>query len=108
MPKAPKAAAQAAAKNIDSSPAKIQTDPPSADPAMRKMAETQSLVAAMPCNATKAGEHGFANGVAPQQGASAKPESRLPGGSTLSEENGSEKTGSVAPEGVNAAIGTPA
>lgn len=43
----------------------------------------------MPCNATKAGEHGFANGVAPQQGASAKPASRLPGGSTLSEENGS-------------------
>jgi catalase len=33
-----------------------------------------------------------------------KPESRLPGGSTLTEENGSEKTGSVAPEGLNATI----
>ena len=48
MPKAPKAAAQAAAKNTDSSPAKIETDTTSADPAMRKTAETQSLVAAMP------------------------------------------------------------
>ena len=60
MPKAPKAAAQAAAKNTDSSPAKIETDTTSADPALRKMAETQSLVAAMPFNASKAGEHGFA------------------------------------------------
>ena len=76
------------------------------DPALRKMAETEALVAAMPYNATKAGEHGFANGVAPQQGASVTPESRLSGGSTLSEENGSDKTGSVAPAGVNAAIDT--
>ena len=105
MPKAPKAAAKAAAKTTDSSPARIQVDAAS-DPALRKMAETESLVAAMPYNATKAGEHGFANGVAPQQGASVKPESRLSGGSTLSEEGGTDKTGSVAPAGVNAAIGT--
>ena len=106
MPKSPKTAARAAAKNTDSQPARSQTDIMSADPALRKMAETQALVAAMPYNASKAGEHGFANGVAPQPGASVKPESRLPGGSTLSEENGTEKTGSVAPEGVNAAIET--
>ena len=105
MPKAPKAAAKAAAKTTDSSPARIQVDAAS-DPALRKMAETESLVAAMPYNATKAGEHGFANGVAPQQGASVKPESRVSGGSTLSEEGGTDKTGSVAPAGVNAAIGT--
>jgi catalase len=33
-----------------------------------------------------------------------EPASRLPTGSTLSEDNGSDKTGSVAPEGVNATI----
>ena len=60
MSKAPKAAAQAAAKNTDSHPARIQTGIMSADPALRKMAETQALVAAMPYNASKAGEHGFA------------------------------------------------
>ena len=106
MSKAPKSAARAAAKNTDSSPARIQANTTSSDPALRKMAETQALVAAMPFNATKAGEHGFANGVAPQPGASVKPESRLPGGSTLSEESSTDKTGSVAAEGVNSSIGT--
>ncbi len=106
MPKVPKAAAQAAAKNTDSAPSKIPTDDNPSSPALRKMAQTQSLVAAMPYNASKPGEHGFANGVAPQQGATVKPASRLPGGSTLSEENGTEKTGSVAPEGVNSTIET--
>jgi catalase len=69
-----------------------------------KMAEEQTLAAAMPFNALKAGEHGFANAVEPQRGASVQAESRLATGSTLSEENGSQKTGSMAPEGVNATI----
>ena len=103
MPKPPKSAGKAAAKNTDSSPSKIQ---PGADPASRKMAETQQLAAAVPYNANKAGEHGFANGVAPQPGTTTQPPSRLPGSSTLTEKNGSGKTGTVAPEGVNAAIGT--
>jgi catalase len=102
MPKPQKPAGQAAARNTDSSPRAIQAG---ADPASRKIAETQRLAAAMPFNANKAGEHGFANGVAPHPGATVKPQSRLSGGSTLSEENGSDKTGTVAPEGVNAAIG---
>ena len=109
MPKAPKSAGKAAARNTDNSPSKIPANHDQmapADLATRKMAESQELVAAMPYNPTKANEHGFANGIAPPQGANVKPESRLPVGSTLSEENGSEKTGSVAPVGVNGAIGT--
>ena len=104
MPKPPKSASKSAARNTASGPSTIR---PESDPASRKMAEVQLLVAAMPSNPNKASEHGFANGVAPPPGAHAvKPASRLPGGSTLSEENGSAKTGSVPPEGVNAAIGT--
>ena len=104
MPKPPKSASKAAARNTDSGPSTIK---PASDPASRKMAEVQLLVAAMPSNPNKAGEHGFANGVAPSPGAhTVKPASRLAGGSTLTEENGSAKTGSVAPEGVNAGIDT--
>ncbi len=58
----------------------------------------------MPFNSSKPDEHGFANGLAPQPGATVQPQSRLPTGSTLSEENTSEKAGSVAPEGVNSTI----
>ncbi|MFB2351187.1 hypothetical protein, partial [Priestia megaterium] len=63
-----------------------------------------TLAAGMPFNRTKAAEHGFANGLAPQTGAGVVPESRLPTGSTLSEENTSEKVGCMAPEGVNSTI----
>ena len=90
-----------AAKGASSvSPA--QADKAEAD----KMAQTEALVAAMPYNTTKAGEHGFENGVNPQPGDHVEATSRLPGGSTLSEDNRSEKTGTMARAGVNAAIGT--
>ncbi|MEO6319879.1 MAG: catalase [Polaromonas sp.] len=71
-----------------------------------KMAQTEALVAAMPFNQLKAAEHGFANAIAPAQGATVNTQSRLPTGSTLSEENSTEKTGSIAPEGLNAMIET--
>ena len=75
-----------------------------ADPASQKMAQVEALVASMPYNSRKAGEHGFASGLAPQRGASHQAASRIATGSTLSEENGTQKTGSVAVEGVNSAI----
>ena len=75
-----------------------------ADPASQKMAQVEALVASMPYNSGKVSEHGFASGLAPQRGATHQAASRLATGSTLSEENGTQKTGSVAPEGVNAAI----
>ncbi|MGV8804238.1 MAG: catalase [Polaromonas sp.] len=98
-----KAGAKAAARNTDSGPARMAVD--AGDDALaQKMAQTQALAAAMPFNPTKAAEHGFENALAPQPGATVEPESRLPGGSTVSEENSSDKTGGVAPEGVNATI----
>jgi catalase len=95
-------APKAAARNTDSGPgrpAAVAGDPPS-----MQHAQADALARAFPHNANKAAEHGFANGMAPPRGATAEAESRLPLGSTPSEENGSEKTGSVAPEGLNSTI----
>lgn len=114
MPKTPKAAAPAkksaakpaaksAARNTDSGPSKVDPAAPHDLPA-RKMLEVEGLAAAMDNSANKAAEHGFANGTRPLAGTTVTPPSRLPGGSTLSEENSSEKTGSVAPEGTNSTI----
>jgi catalase len=95
------ATASAAARNTDSGP----SHPGMADdPAAEKAGQTHDLAAAMPFNAQKTAEHGFANGLSPQTGATVEPETRLPGSSTLSEENGTQKTGSVAPEGLNCTI----
>ncbi len=99
MPKSP---TKSAPKNTDSGPSKI--DPSASNPAAVKAAQTETLVASMPFNSNKASEHGYQNGRTPNAGQTAQPESRLVTGSTLSEENGSEKVGSVAIEGVNATI----
>ncbi|HEX2546962.1 MAG TPA: catalase [Ramlibacter sp.] len=110
MPKSPKpsapakkTAAKSAARNTDSGPGRVKPAAPDDLPA-RKAAETQELAGAMPHNPNKAGEHGFANGVRPAAGATTTPPSRIPTASTLSEDNASEKVGSVAPEGINATI----
>ena len=71
-----------------------------------KTLQTDHLAAAMPFNANKPLEHGLANAVNPPVGQTQVPESRLPTGSTLSEESGTQKTGSSSPEGVNATIET--
>jgi catalase len=96
-------AARSAARNTDSGPARPA--PPAAgkgDIPAQKAIDTQVLAAAMPANTNKPPEH---TPEAPV-GLSAKPASRLPTGSTTSESNASDKTGSVAPEGTNATIGT--
>ena len=72
--------------------------------ATEKLRQTNAMVAAAPFNVNKAGEHGFDNGTRPKVGATVEAESRLPGGSTLSEDSGTAKTGSVAPAGVNSTI----
>jgi len=112
MPKSPappsktasksRTAAKSAARNTDSGPAQVGAAP--GDMPATKMAETEAMAAAMTFNENKAGEHGLQGGMQPQAGATVEPASRMPAASTLSEENGSEKTGSVAPEGVNATI----
>src|SRR5512133_2990557 len=97
-----RAAAKSAARNTDSGPGRVKRG--AADQPADKMAQVEALAAQMPSNPTKAAEHGFANGIAPQRGATVEPESRMATASTLSEEHGTQKTGSVAPEGVNATI----
>lgn len=95
-----------AAARTDSGPA-TSGAPTGADPnspAARQADEAEALAAAMPFNPTKAGEHGFDNGVRPSEGATVEPPSRLPTASTLSEAEGNDKTGSIAIEGLNATI----
>ncbi|MEJ7929807.1 catalase [Ramlibacter sp. AN1015] len=94
-----RAAAKSASRNTDSGPSAVagaMLDAPS-----KKMVQVQELAAAMPQNSTKPAEHGFENGLSPMSGATAKPASRLPTGSTLSEENTNDKVGTVADEGRN-------
>src|SRR5512133_3356429 len=97
-----RAAAKSAARNTDSGPGRVKRG--AADQPADKMAQVEALAAQMPDNPTKAAEHGFANGLSPQGGAQVVPPSRLPTGSTLTEENTSEKAGSVAVEGRNSTI----
>ena len=103
MPKTPKPAAAAASQNTDSGPSRIAPEAAS-ELTTKKMVEVQALVAAMPFNPNKPGEHGLDNAMAPQPGASVQPESRLATGSTMTESNSSKKVGTIAKEGVNAAI----
>ncbi len=91
-------ASNAAARNTDSGPSTLK---PSDDPAVLKALHTGQLAEGMPFNANKAAEHGFDNGLSVPAGPMVEPASRLPSGSTLSEENHSDKTGTVAAEGVN-------
>ena len=91
---------RAAACQTDSGPSKVVGV--SGDSASRKMAHTQTLVAAMPFNATKASGHGFLQGLNLPPGGTTKPESNRPGGSTLSEKNASDKTGEPPAPGVSA------
>lgn len=98
-----KSAAKSAARNTDSGPGTIDPAAPDDIPARQKF-ETEQMAAAMDNSANKAAEHGFANGVKPLPGATVSPPSRLPTASTLTEAFGTEKTGSMAPEGVNSTI----
>jgi catalase len=100
-------AARAAARNTDSGPA---SPAPAAagkgDAPAQKAIDTQALAGGMPANANKPFEHGESNAQSTPAGTTVAPPSRLPGASTLSEANASDKTGSVAPEALNATIGT--
>ncbi|HUP97379.1 MAG TPA: catalase [Usitatibacter sp.] len=74
------------------------------DPAARKMADTQDLVASFPHNAAKPAEHGEA-ALTPPEGQHEKPANPATTGSTLTETTASMKVGSGAPNlGANATI----
>ncbi len=98
-----KPAAKSATRNTDSGPSG-KSPGAAGDPAWEKASQTNQLAAAFPFNANKSAEHGARNGMTPPVGQTEQAASRLAGGSTLSEENGTGKTGSVAAEGVNATI----
>jgi catalase len=59
-------------------------------------ADQEALAAAIPFNATKAAEYGYDNAVAPTRGVSIQMPSPTAGAGTLSERNGSDKTGVAA------------
>ena len=100
-------AARSAARNTDSGPAKpAAPESVRGDALAQKAADTQATAAGCPFNANTPLEHGYDNAVAPAAGQTTKPPSRLPGASSLSEKNESDKVGTVAPEGVNASIGS--
>ena len=71
------------------------------DLSVQEMAQQKSAVdraaGAMPFNENKAGEHGLANGHAPQAGAHVVPEDETAGASTLSETIASSKVGDGLP-----------
>ena len=88
----------------DSKPNPVASPDPGQAQIEKQMAQTQTLAASMPSNANKPFEHGFDNALSPRRGATVTVPSRLATGSTLSEQNVSDKTGSAAPSGVNATI----
>jgi len=93
-----------------SAPARTDSGP--ADPAHEtfehtaglKKSQLQQLAAARRHNELKAGEHGFDNGLQTAPGAHVEAASGLAAASTVSELNGTDKSGSAAVEGINAAI----
>ena len=97
------APSKAAARNTDSAGTALPGSD-AGDAALKRAHEVQQLAAAMPFNATKASEHGAANGVATPPGATVDPASRLATGSTLSEAASDDKVGTQASAGVNATI----
>ena len=96
-------AAKAAAKNTASAPSHPAPNT-TGDAAAAKAAATNSLVASVPFNTNKPGEIGRANAACPMRGFSMAASSPAVGGSTLTEANGTGKTGNGAAEGTNPTV----
>ena len=103
-PSKSKTSAKAAARNSDSGPMHPGKGP-NGDASSKRAADKQALAAAMAYNENKLTETGRETAVNPPPGESVDPPSRLATGSTLSENNVSDKTGGSATDGVNATIG---
>jgi catalase len=86
-------AVKAAARNTASAPSKLPAVAP-ADVLAEKAKDTGELAASVPHNPNKPLEFGRENAVAPSQGFTVETPNPLVGSSTVSELNGSEKTGS--------------
>ena len=99
-----KSSAKAAARTSDSGPTHPSVAP--GDAPSERAADKQALSSAMVFNENKLTETGRDAALNPPQGEAYEAPSRAATGSTLSERSQSDKTGTVAPEGVNATIGT--
>ena len=86
------AAAKAAARNTASGPSNPSPDT-GGDPLAEKMAATNELAASVPFNSNTLHEFGRESAVAPTEGFQAETPNPDVGASTLSEANGSDKTG---------------
>ena len=75
------------------------------DALAEKVAGTGELAAAFPFNANKPNEYDLAASLAPDEGPSVEAGDPIVGSSTITEINGSDKTGSGAPAGVNPLTG---
>ena len=92
-----RSASRTSARSTVSGPAQDDADLiAAADALAAKMKTAQALAATMPYNANKASEHGEASR-APQPGQTVKPSNPSATGSTITEINGSDKTGDGAP-----------
>jgi catalase len=80
-----------------SGPAKSGARQQSNDDLTAKVAATAALAARMPFNANKPEEYGNGPADAPPVGVSVKPDDPITGSSTVTESNGSDKTGSGSP-----------
>ncbi len=99
-----KTAAKAAARNTDSGPARVRVD--ERDAASIKAGQAEGFAAAMPHNLNKPLEHGRGNAISPPEGLHFAAADERGTGSTLSETESSEKTGTRAATGDNATIAT--
>ncbi|MDB4875016.1 MAG: catalase [Gemmatimonadetes bacterium] len=98
--------AKAASRNTASAPSRPAPPPPN-DVLADKAAGTEELAASVPFNPNKPGEFGHDNAVTPPTGFSVPPSSPIVGASTVTEQNGSDKTGTGdSIEGVNAMDGS--
>ena len=102
-PSKSKTSAKAASRNSDSGPMHPRKGSDGDAPSQRA-ADKQALSAAMVYNENKLTETGRKTAVNPPPGESVESPSRLATGSTLSENNASDKTGGSATDGVNATI----
>ena len=98
-----KSSAKAAARNSDSGPTHPSVAPD--DAPSQKATDKQALSNAMAYNENKLTETGRDTALNPPQGEAYEAPSRAATGSTLSERNHADKTGTEASEGINATIG---
>ncbi len=99
-PSSERAAAKAPSRNTSSAPSN-PAPAPAGDLLAHKAADTDALAAAMLHNSNKAAEYGPPSGVIPQLGMTTASDNADVGSSTITEYNGTGKTGAAAVPGYN-------